>query len=39
VLSETIEQVTCRWCGNSKSIERLSEQRSIASPLSTVPAG
>jgi DNA-directed RNA polymerase subunit M/transcription elongation factor TFIIS len=38
VLSETIELVTCRWCGNSKSIEHLSEQQSIASPLSTVPA-
>jgi hypothetical protein len=22
VLAETIEQVTCRWCGSSSSIER-----------------
>ncbi|HKH88676.1 MAG TPA: hypothetical protein VKA05_07625 [Acidimicrobiales bacterium] len=25
VLDETIEQVTCRWCGSSKSIERMDE--------------
>ena len=39
VLSETIELVTCRWCGNSKSIERLADEQPSASSLSRVPAG
>lgn len=37
VLSETVEAVTCRWCGSSKSIERLGEQS--LGPLHPAAAG
>ncbi|MGO9197093.1 MAG: hypothetical protein ACLQK4_08175 [Acidimicrobiales bacterium] len=30
MLSEQVEQVTCRWCGNSKAIEELPDPGSEA---------
>lgn len=28
VIEEDVEQVSCRWCGNGSSVERLSPQES-----------
>lgn len=31
VLSETIEQVTCRWCSSSSAVELLEDQETTSS--------
>lgn len=38
VLSETIEHVTCRWCGSSKAIEQLDADELGSGPLSPAAA-
>ncbi len=37
VLAENVDEVTCRWCGNGKSVEVLGSEDASASP--EAPAG